>query len=97
MLFRQLGNRRGMAECMAGLAGLKARQGHAEWGAIMLSAAEAILKSTGGEWWPADRVEVETNKEILRNALTAEKLEAAQTKGKAMSLEQALAFASEGP
>ena len=59
-MFRQLGNRRGMAECMAGLAGLKARQGDAEWGAVMLSAAETVLKVTGGAWWPADRVEVES-------------------------------------
>ena len=96
-LFRQLGNRRGMAECMAGLAGLKARQGYAEWGAAMLSAAESVLKSTGGEWWPADRVEVEANEEFLRSALTEAELAAAQAKGKAMTLEQALAFASEGP
>ncbi|MDQ2691395.1 MAG: tetratricopeptide repeat protein, partial [Chloroflexota bacterium] len=96
-MFRELGNRRGMAECMAGLAGLQARQGHAEWGATMLSAADAILKSTGGEWWPADRVEVEANQEILRSALSETELAAAQTKGRSMTLEQALAFVSEGP
>ncbi|HSL28965.1 MAG TPA: tetratricopeptide repeat protein [Anaerolineales bacterium] len=96
-MFRELGNRRGMAECMAGLAGLKARQGQAEWGAMLLSAAEAILKSTGGEWWPADRVEVEANQKILRSALSETELAAAQTKGRSMTLEQALAFVSEGP
>jgi tetratricopeptide (TPR) repeat protein len=93
-LFRQLGNRRGMAECMAGLAGLKARQGQAEWGAVMLSAAESILKGTGGAWWPADRIEVEANQEFIRSALSDAELEAAERKGKAMTLEQALAFAS---
>ena len=72
-LFRQLGNRRGMAECMAGLAGLRARQGDAVWGAIMLSAAETVLKATGGAWWPADRVEVERNQEMIRTALGDEK------------------------
>ena len=94
-MFRKLGNRRGMAECMAGLAGLKARQGHMQWGAVMLIAAETVLKETGGAWWPADRVEVEANQEIIRAALSEADLEAAQKKGKAMSLEQALAFASE--
>jgi tetratricopeptide (TPR) repeat protein len=94
-MFRRLGNRRGMAECMAGLAGLKARQGEAEWGAVMLSAAETLLKVTGGAWWPADRVEVEANQEFLRSALGAAELSAAQKKGRAMTLEQALAFASE--
>lgn len=93
-MFRRLGNRRGMAECMAGLAGLKARQGNAEWGAVMLSAAEAALKETGGAWWPADRVEVETNQQIIRSALSEDDLAAAQKKGRSMNLEQALAFAS---
>jgi tetratricopeptide (TPR) repeat protein len=94
-LFREFGNRRGMAECMAGLAGLRARQGQAEWGAVMLSAAESVLKITGGAWWPADRVEVEANQEYIRNALGEAQLVAAQAKGQAMTLEQALAFASE--
>jgi predicted ATPase len=95
VMFRRLGNRRGMAECMAGLAGLRARQGDAQWGAEMLSAAEAVLKVTGGEWWPADRAEVEANQEVLRSALIEAELTAAQTKGRAITLEQALAFASE--
>lgn len=94
-MFRQLGNRRGMAECMAGLAGLKARQGQAEWGAVMLSAADSVLRVTGGAWWPADRVEVEANQELIRSVLGEAELDAAQKKGGAMTLEQALAFASE--
>jgi hypothetical protein len=94
-MFRRLGNRRGMAECMAGLAGLKARQGNAEWGAVMLNAAEAALKVTGGAWWPADRVEVEANQEIISSALSEAELNEAQKTGRAMTLEQALAFASE--
>ncbi len=94
-MFRQLGNRRGMAECMAGLAGLKARQGKVEWGAIMLSAADSVLKVTGGAWWPADRVEVEANQEFIRSVLGEVELDAARKKGGAMTLEQALAFASE--
>ena len=95
-IFRRLGNRRGIAECLAGLAGLKARQGEAQRGATLLSAAESLIQSTGGAWWPADRVEVETNQEILRAALSESELTAAQKKGKAMTLEQALVFASEG-
>jgi tetratricopeptide (TPR) repeat protein len=95
-IFRRLGNRRGIAECLAGLAGLKARQGEAQWGATLLSTAEALLQSTGGAWWPADRVEVEANQEIIRSALSESELAVAQKQGKAMTLEQALAFASEG-
>jgi predicted ATPase/DNA-binding CsgD family transcriptional regulator len=95
-IFRRLGNRRGIAECLAGLAGLKARQGEAQWGATLLSAAESLIQSTGGAWWPADRVEVEANQEIIRSALSESELTAAEKKGKAMTLDQALAFASEG-
>jgi predicted ATPase len=95
-MFRRLGNRRGIAECLAGLAGLKARQGEVEWGATLLSAAESLLKATGGAWWPADRVEVEANQEMLHSALSESELTVARKKGEAMTLEQALAFASEG-
>ncbi len=94
-MFRQLGNRRGMAECMAGLAGLKARQGQIKWGAVMLGAAESVLKIAGGAWWPADRVEVERNQEMIRSALGEEGYASAQKKGAAMTLEQALEFASD--
>ena len=95
VMFRRLGNRRGMAECMAGLAGLQARRGNLEWGAVMLSAAETVLRVTGGEWWPADRIEVEANQEIMRSALSKDALAAAHARGRAMTLEPALAFASE--
>ena len=94
VMFRRLGNRRGIAECLAGLAGLKARQGQTEWGAIMLSAAESVLKITGGAWWPADRVEVERNREMLRTALAADEFTRAWKAGGEMTIDQAIAFAS---
>jgi tetratricopeptide (TPR) repeat protein len=94
-IFRRLDNRRGIAECLAGLAGLKARQEEAQWGATLLSAAEALVQSSGGAWWPADRVEVEANQEIIRLALSEAELMAAQKRGKAMTFEEALTFALE--
>jgi tetratricopeptide (TPR) repeat protein len=93
-MFRRLGNRRGIAECLAGLAGLKAQQGQTEWGAILLSAAESLLKSTGGAWWPADRVEVERNYAMLRSALPADVFAKAQKIGEGMNIDQAITFAS---
>lgn len=93
-MFRRLGNRRGIAECLAGLAGLKAQQGQVEWGATLLNAAEALLKGTGGAWWPADRVEVERNREMMRSAMSADAYEKAQKAGAAMDIDQAIAFAS---
>lgn len=82
---------------MAGLAGLKSLQGHTKWGAIMLSAAENVLQTTGGAWWPADRGEVERSREFIRAALDENASALAQEKGRAMSLELALDFASQGP
>ena len=81
--------------CLAGLAGLKAQQGQVEWGAVLLNAAENLLKISGGAWWPADRVEVERNQAMIRTALGEADYAAAQKKGAEMTLEQALAFASE--
>ena len=62
----------------------------------MLGAAESLLQVTGGAWWPADRVEVERNQQIIRSAMGEAELAAAREKGQAMTLEQALDFASEG-
>jgi hypothetical protein len=63
----------------------------------MLSAAESLLQVKGGAWWPADRLEVEQNREFIHAALDEATLAAALEKGRAMSLEQALAFASTAP
>ena len=93
-MFRQLGNKRGIAECLAGLAGLRARQGQAHWGATLLGAAEALLGASGAAWWPADRVELERNRGIMQSALGEQEYAQAWTAGRAMTLEQAIAFAS---
>lgn len=60
--FLSLGNKRGIAECLAALAGLGAIQGRTAWAAPLLAAAEGILSSSGAAWWPADRVEIEAFK-----------------------------------
>jgi predicted ATPase len=93
-MFRRVGNRRGIAECLAGLAGLKARQGATVRGATLLSAAESLLLSTGGAWWPADRIEVERNREIIQTALTKDEFTKAWKAGGAMTIDQAINFAS---
>ncbi len=93
--FRELGNHRGIAECLAGLAGLAAEQGMHEWAAPLLSSAESQLKALGGAWWPADRVEVERARERLESALASE-FERLWAKGQAMGVEEAIAYASAG-
>jgi non-specific serine/threonine protein kinase len=91
--FRELGNQRGMAECLAALAGLAAEQGQHQWAAPLLSAAERQLKAFGGAWWPADRVEIERARERMRGAL-GEEFETLWAQGQAMGVEEAIAYAS---
>jgi predicted ATPase len=91
--FRKLGNQRGMAECLAGLAGLAVEQGRHAWAAPLLAAAESQLKAIGGAWWPADRVEIERAREGMKSAL-GDDFEKFWEQGQAMGLEEALAYVS---
>ncbi len=59
--FRKLGNHRGIAECLAGLAGVAAQQGDHAWAVPLLGAAEIQMKHIAGAWWPADRVEIDVS------------------------------------
>jgi hypothetical protein len=60
----------------------------------MLSAAEFIFRITGGTWWPADRMEVEGNREMMQAALSADEFAKAQKTGEATNMDLASAFAS---
>jgi hypothetical protein len=93
--FREFGNQRGIAECLAGLAGLAAERGQHAWAAPLLSAAEYQLNGAGSAWWPADRPEIERARERLQSALEDE-FEILWTQGQSMSLEQAIVYASTG-
>ncbi len=93
-MFRRLGNKRGIAECIAGLASLRAKHGNSQVATKMLGAAEALLGESGGAWWPADRVEVEKTRALLQAALEDHEFKAAWAAGEAMTLDQAIAFVS---
>ena len=95
-MFRRLGNKRGIAECIAGLASLRAKQGKPLIAAQMLGAAEALLGASGAAWWPADRVEVEKTQSILQSELDKDEFTAAWSAGQRMTLDQAIAFVSDG-
>lgn len=93
--FRKLGNVRGIAEALAGVAVLAAELGEQMWAAPLLSAAEARLKDLDGVWWPADRVEIDRAKERMGNAL-GEDYQALWAQGQLMPLEQAIEYAERG-
>lgn len=85
----------GRGECLAGFAGPATNQGRSQWAARLLGAAEALLRASGGAWWLADRVEYERNLATIRAALSEEAFAAAWAEGQAMTLERAIAYASE--
>jgi predicted ATPase/class 3 adenylate cyclase len=92
----------GVLRCLVGLAGVAEGQGHAEQAAQLLGAREAFLETmqvtlprTSLEpHFAQDRYESIVT--AARTALGAEAFTAAITKGRAMTLEQAIALAMEG-
>ena len=95
-LFHERGNRRGVAECLTGLARLAGMPGQPiapHLAAQLLGAADAQLAAIGAARWPADRPEVASTLATLRTFLDAQSLAAALAEGQALSLEGAVAVA----
>jgi predicted ATPase/class 3 adenylate cyclase len=88
--FQRLGNKRGIVECLAGLAAVGAAAGRAEWAAPLLAAADTQLKASGAAWWPADRVEVEHTRARLRESLDEAAFARLWNQGQGMALESAV-------
>jgi len=88
--FRKLGSKRGMAECVGGLAAVAAVRGDAAWAAPLLAAADAQITASGAAWWPADRVEVERTRRHLREALGDDEFARLWEQGAGMGLERAV-------
>ncbi len=89
--FRELGNHRGIAECLAGRAVLAVQQREYRWAAPLLGAAEGQLIALGGGWWPADRVEIERARTQLK-AILGEDFETSWAQGQTMGLDEAIAY-----
>jgi hypothetical protein len=90
-VFRILGHKRGIAECLASLAGLNAASGQMQPAARLLGAAEAMLESIGGAWWPADRGEINNTRAALQASLGETAYPTELAAGRAMTLDQVLA------
>jgi tetratricopeptide (TPR) repeat protein len=90
--FRELGNKRGIAECLAGLAGLAAEQDNAAWAVPLYSAAQALMTSFGGAWWPADRFEQAHALQLMQSDLAADDFARLWEQGQELSMEQAVAY-----
>lgn len=86
--------KRGICECLAGLAAVAAARGRFDRAAMLLAAAETHLESNGAGWWPADRVEVERTKSQLLAELGEIEFEQLRRKGQDWELNEAIDFAS---
>jgi predicted ATPase/class 3 adenylate cyclase len=93
-IFRQLGDQRGIALALDGLAALAAaHQGQPERAARLSGAAEALREAVGAPLSPHERAEYHRHVAATRAALGEEAFAAAWEAGRALSLEQAVAYA----
>lgn len=86
-------NAAGIAEGIAGLAALAAAQGQLERAARLFGAAEALRATNPAPIWPAERFEIERHTTELRARLPAPLYAQAWQAGRALSIEQAIAYA----
>src|SRR5262249_14319975 len=79
--------------CLAGVAEVAAAMGQPERAAHLLGAAEAALKATDADLWPAERTDYERSATAVREAMSEETFAASWAEGHALSLEQAIHLA----
>jgi hypothetical protein len=94
-ILRPAGEQRGIARVLEGLAGLAAAEDQAERAARLFGAAEALRAAIGAPLPPGDRVRCHRGLALTRAALGEEAFAAAWAAGRAMSLNQATAYALE--
>lgn len=84
---------KGEAECLAGLGRVEASEGRQERAARLCGAAEAILENLGTRLDTLDRADYERTIGTLRNQL-GERLETLLDEGRAMSIAEAVEYAT---
>jgi non-specific serine/threonine protein kinase len=96
-LQREIGNKQGLVECLAALAGLAFEWSSAERAVELLGAAEAALEQLGAPLAPADAVDFSRDQARGRACLAPAVWEAADRRGRASGLLEALALAQAVP
>lgn len=90
---RELGNKKGIAATLEGLANVAGAQGQAGCAAKLFGAAEALREAIGVPMEPSKRAEHDRIVAAVRSALGEDAIAAAWAEGRAMTLEQAIAYA----
>jgi tetratricopeptide (TPR) repeat protein len=96
-LFRELGSQWGIVNALEELAKLAGVKGQRERAARLLGAAEALREAIGAPMYLPERSDYEQIVTELRSALGDEAFAVAWAEGRAMTLEQAIAYALEHP
>ncbi len=94
-LNHELGDPRGVLASLSAFADIAVVQGKFEHGSTLMAAVETQLAAMGMRLLPVDQMEYERNLDVLRAKLDEKTLAKFRTKGKAMSLDEAVAFALE--
>jgi predicted ATPase/DNA-binding SARP family transcriptional activator len=94
-LNRQLGHLQGMVACLAGFAAINLVKGNLEKATILCGCVENLLQRFGGPFFFADTVEYERSVSELKKTLDEKTFSFVRSKGRAMTLEQAIEFALE--
>ncbi len=101
VLYRELKRKHGVIECLIGLAGVAAaavggQPATAGRAARLFGAAERLLEAAGGGLAAADQAEHERYVALTRGQLDESTFAAAWAEGRAMTMEQSIAYALEG-
>ena len=92
-LFREIGDRGGVAASLEASAGLVTAQKQTEQAVRLWGAAEALREAMGASLRPTDHAEHERSIAAIRAALGEEAFAAASAEGRALTLEDAIRYA----
>jgi predicted ATPase len=95
-LHSEVQNKIGIAICLAGLAGIALTSEQPTRAARLLGAVEALCEAIGAPLLPAERAHYDRDRAAARDRLGEADFTAAWVEGRAMALEQAVAYALEG-
>jgi predicted ATPase/DNA-binding SARP family transcriptional activator len=90
-----LKDERGIIACLSAFAGIAVRRGNFKFAAHLFGAVESFLRALDLRLLQIDELEYDRNIAMLREKLDRPTLEKAWAKGKAMTMEQAIAFTLE--
>jgi len=94
LLFREQGERRGTAYVFEALAQVILAEGHPDRAARLLAAAQMLRTAIGAPLSEAERAEVDRTEQTARQGMGEGSFTEAWDEGKAMTLEQAMAYAA---